>query len=109
MCDEQCAVEARNRKLAEAFGISLDRNTGSIYPDILLQLGKANREFVMRTEKRFEDLVKSAATRASMPPMDRVQRRMVHEMAKFYQLDTESYDKEPNRTVTVTKRKESKM
>jgi hypothetical protein len=31
MCDEQCAVEARNRKLAEAFGISLDRNTGNAY------------------------------------------------------------------------------
>jgi predicted RNA-binding protein Jag len=63
----------------------------------------------MRTEKRFEELIRTSSNRAAMPPMDRVQRRMVHEMAKFYNLDTESFDNEPNRTVTVTKRKDSKM
>ena len=80
-----------------------------MYNDILIQLGKANISLVLRLERRFEELIKGHSTKSLLGSMDRIERRIVHEVAKFYQLDTESFDKEPHRSVTVTKRKDSKM
>jgi len=41
--------------------------------------------------------------------MDRFQRQLIHELAKFYKIDTESFDNEPQRNVVVTKRKDSRI
>lgn len=41
--------------------------------------------------------------------MDRVKRQLVHELAKYYRLETQSIDKEPVRSVTVSRTRDSKM
>jgi len=60
-------------------------------------------------EKKFEELIKSSTGKHFFPPMDRIQRRIVHEMAKAYNIDTESYDKEPSRSILAIRKKDSKI
>lgn len=38
----------------------------------------------------------------SFPPMNRDQRRIVHELAEFFGCETQSYDEEPKRNVVAT-------
>lgn len=113
LCDEQCELEERNRKLALAFGINQPVNmTNGIpttYSAELMDLAKSNLQFVQKLEKKFEEVIKGPSGKHSFPPMDRTQRRLIHELAKFYNLDTESYDKEPSRNVIITKRRDSRI
>lgn len=118
-CDNQCAQEARVRQLNEALGFA--DNGASFYPDLLIQLGRASPPFILKIEKVFEELVSGSGAMLSpdfghkngpkwnFPPMDNLQRRIVHEIAKYYQIDTESFDREPVRSVVATRRKESKI
>jgi predicted RNA-binding protein Jag len=41
--------------------------------------------------------------------MDRIQRKLVHELVRYYNLDSESVNREPNRAVQIIKRKDSKV
>lgn len=41
--------------------------------------------------------------------MDRVKRQLVHELAKYYNLETQSIDKEPVRSVVVSRTRDSKL
>ncbi len=40
--------------------------------------------------------------RHAFPPMNRDQRRLVHELAEYYGCETESYDEEPKKNVVAT-------
>jgi hypothetical protein len=68
--------------------------------------------FISRIERWLDDFVKTPATvtKQDLPPLDRVQRQCVHELAKFYGLGTESSGSEDRkqRAITLTKRRDSK-
>ena len=49
-------------------------------------------------------LLKSPNPKAQLPPMDTVQRKIVHELARYYILDTESLGKDPQRYIQLTKK-----
>lgn len=106
LCDELCERDKRSKQLADAFGKVLDQE---LYPDFLINLAKASPNFILKIEKQFDDLLKSGATKISFPPMQRLQRQIIHEMAKAYNLDSESQDREPARNVVITKKRESKL
>lgn len=108
LCDEFCEKEKRSKQLADAFGKVIDQE---MYSDVLLSLARANPSFIQKMEKKFEELLRSSSgsNKILFPPMQRIQRQIVHELAKAYNLESESQDREPNRSVIVTKRKDSRM
>lgn len=106
LCDELCERDKRNKQLADAFGKSLDHE---LYSDWIISLAKASPSFILKIEKQFEDLLKSGGQKIGFPPMQRLQRQIIHEVAKAYNFDSESYDREPQRNVVITKKRESRM
>ena len=68
--------------------------------------------FISRIEKWLDDFVKAgpSITRQDLPPLDRVQRQCVHELAKFYGIGTESQgsDARQARAISLTRRRDTK-
>eukprot|EP01119_Soliformovum_irregulare_P021421 TRINITY_DN7128_c0_g1_i1.p1 TRINITY_DN7128_c0_g1~~TRINITY_DN7128_c0_g1_i1.p1 ORF type:complete len:1079 (-),score=167.14 TRINITY_DN7128_c0_g1_i1:35-2926(-) len=107
-CDGQCALEARSRQLAAAFGAPLN-SVSSLYSDFLVQVARASPSFILQVEQTLSELIRSTDSERRFPPQDRLQRRIIHEMAKAYNVTTESYDQEPHRSLVVTKKRSSKV
>ncbi|TRY83585.1 hypothetical protein DNTS_003485 [Danionella cerebrum] len=112
-CDQECATLERNRRLAEALQIdqSLDpfnKSTSSKYTDSLKEDARKDLKFVREIEEEMKRLVESAnkgkqAKRSHcFPPMKREQRRLIHELAEVYGVESTSYDNEPKRNVVIT-------
>jgi transcriptional repressor NF-X1 len=110
-CNEVCELEKRNKKLAEAFGkLSSGSYPPPNYSDAIKQMTKACPQFVRRVEKQLDEFMsRTAMLRFQFSPMDRIQRKLVHELAEQYHLDSESVDREPQRAVQVVKRKDSRI
>jgi hypothetical protein len=97
--------------LAEAFGIYGTATSAPRYPDLLINIACVAPMFITRLEKWLEDFVKNPnIQRHDLPPLDRVQRQCVHELAKFYGIGTESSGSEDRkqRAVTLIKRRDCK-
>lgn len=103
-----CRKEHRQRKMAEAFGI-LPTTKPPSYSDFLLQMARAAPQFVANIEAKFNHFLHISDLRIRLPDMDTVQRKVVHELAKYYNLDTESIGVEPNRHVQLVKKTGSKV
>ncbi|XP_058157966.1 transcriptional repressor NF-X1 isoform X3 [Dasypus novemcinctus] len=113
-CDEECSALERKKRLAEAFHISDDsdpfniRSSGSIFSDSLKEDARKDLKFVSDIEKEMEALVeavnkgKNIKKSHSFPPMNRDHRRIIHDLAQVYSLESVSYDSEPKRNVVVT-------
>ncbi|XP_078378356.1 transcriptional repressor NF-X1-like [Oculina patagonica] len=115
-CNSDCAVYERNRRLAEALNIEnadLSPETTIRFSPFLIAEAKQHLGFVKSVEETLENLVQttvkmSASQRShSFPPMNSNQRRLVHELAVFYNCSSRSYDQEPKRNTVVTATKES--
>eukprot|EP01117_Protostelium_nocturnum_P015566 TRINITY_DN6052_c0_g4_i4.p1 TRINITY_DN6052_c0_g4~~TRINITY_DN6052_c0_g4_i4.p1 ORF type:complete len:1098 (+),score=309.46 TRINITY_DN6052_c0_g4_i4:146-3439(+) len=105
VCDEICEKEIQNKKLAEALGINQKQVKN--FSEELMSLGRISPSFILKTEKVLEDFLKSGRLRHMFSPMDRVQRKIIHELVTYYSLDSESTDYEPNRCVVITRRRDS--
>ncbi|KAM3860345.1 transcriptional repressor NF-X1 [Diretmus argenteus] len=115
-CDQECATLERNRCLAEAFQIdsSVDpfniRST-SIYSDSLKDDARKDLKFVTEVEEEIKTLVelankgKQPKRSHCFPPMNREHRKIVHELAEAYAVESVSYDSEPKRNVVITANK----
>ncbi|XP_023583106.1 transcriptional repressor NF-X1 [Trichechus manatus latirostris] len=113
-CDEECSALERKKRLAEAFHISDDsdpfniRSLGSKFSDNLKEDARKDLKFVSDIEKEMEALVeavnkgKNIKKSHCFPPMNRDHRRIIHELAQVYGLESVSYDSEPKRNVVVT-------
>ncbi|CAI9171085.1 unnamed protein product [Rangifer tarandus platyrhynchus] len=113
-CDEECSALERKKRLAEAFHISDDsdpfnvRSSGSKFSDSLKEDARKDLKFVSDIEKEMEALVeavnKGKISKKShcFPPMNRDHRRIIHDLAQVYGLESVSYDSEPKRNVVVT-------
>ncbi|XP_037652778.1 transcriptional repressor NF-X1 isoform X5 [Choloepus didactylus] len=113
-CDEECSALERKKRLAEAFHISDDsdpfnvRSSGSKFSDSLKEDARKDLKFVSEVEKEMEALVeavnkgKNIKKSHCFPPMNRDHRRLIHDLAQVYGLESVSYDSEPKRNVVVT-------
>jgi transcriptional repressor NF-X1 len=56
-CSNECAIAKRNARLAEALGISADRQEGKSvnYADDLMAFARANQKFCLLAEKTFAE------------------------------------------------------
>jgi hypothetical protein len=113
-CDEDCLVNERSKSLAQA--LQIDETTGvaslmpsktrPIYTEFLKEFAREDPKFVVTTEKRLEQLIAdcklvSGKKMLNMPVMKVNERRFIHELCGYYNIDTQSFDPEPNRNVCL--------
>ncbi|XP_051572453.1 transcriptional repressor NF-X1-like isoform X2 [Myxocyprinus asiaticus] len=112
-CDQECATLERNRRLAEALQIDqsvdpFNKSTSSKYSDTLKEDARKDFKFVSEIEEEVKNLVelankgKQPKRSHCFPPMKREHRRIIHELAEAYGVESVSYDSEPKRNVVVT-------
>ncbi|CAB1349549.1 unnamed protein product, partial [Coregonus sp. 'balchen'] len=99
-CDEGCAALERNRRLAEALQIDPSvnpfnmRSSSSTYSDSLRVDARKDFKFVSEG--------KQSKRSHCFPPMNREHRKLVHELAEAYNVESVSYDSEPKRNIVIT-------
>uniref|UniRef100_A0A8C6UGD8 Nuclear transcription factor, X-box binding 1 n=1 Tax=Neogobius melanostomus TaxID=47308 RepID=A0A8C6UGD8_9GOBI len=115
-CDEECAILERNRRLAEALQIDpssdpFNVRSTSVYSDSLKEDARKDINFVTKVEDEIRNLIeitnkgKQAKRTYTFQPMNREHRRVIHELAEVYKMESISYDSEPKRSVSVTAQK----
>lgn len=114
-CDEECLLAERNKALAQA--LQIDPNNPSsqsqtkhapIYSEFVRNFAREDLNFVINIEKKFESLIAECnkmtnGTKKSLnlPVMKINERRFIHELASYYDIETQSFDPEPNRNVCL--------
>ncbi|ORX78132.1 hypothetical protein K493DRAFT_104163, partial [Basidiobolus meristosporus CBS 931.73] len=74
------------------------------YTELLVNFTRNNKQFIRKLEEALKDFLNNPSKKMlHLPPMKAIQRAVVHEVAKFYQLDSESVDLEPKRSVILHK------
>lgn len=112
-CDEECATQERNKRLAEALQIDqsvdpFNTRSTSKYSDSLKDDARKEFKFVSEVEGEIKNLVelankgKQPKRSHCFPPMSRDHRRIIHELAEVYAVESISYDSEPKRNVVIT-------
>ncbi|XP_069586667.1 transcriptional repressor NF-X1 [Ranitomeya imitator] len=112
-CDEECLALERNRRLAEALNITensdpFNTRSGFKFSDSLKDDARKDLKFVSDIEKEVKALVeavnKGKQTKKShcFPPMNRDHRKVIHDLAEVYGVESVSYDNEPKRNVVIT-------
>ncbi|XP_069769726.1 transcriptional repressor NF-X1 isoform X2 [Narcine bancroftii] len=113
-CDQECATLERNRRVADALNINPAsdpfhiRSLGSKYSDSLKEDARKDLKFVTEVEEEIKALVeavnkgKQQKKSRCYPPMNREHRRIIHELAEVYGVESVSYDSEPKRNVVIT-------
>ncbi|XP_024135844.1 transcriptional repressor NF-X1 [Oryzias melastigma] len=115
-CDEECATLERNRRLAEALQIDstsdpFNTRSTSVYSDSLKEDARKDLKFVTEVEEEIRNIVelankgKQPKRSHCFPPMNREHRKIVHELAEVYGVESVSYDSEPKRNVVITAHK----
>uniref|UniRef100_G3NKZ9 Transcriptional repressor NF-X1 n=1 Tax=Gasterosteus aculeatus aculeatus TaxID=481459 RepID=G3NKZ9_GASAC len=115
-CDQECATQERNRRLAEALQIDsssdpFNARSSSVYSDSLKDDARKDLRFVTEVEEEIRSLVelankgKQPKRSHCFPPMNREHRKIIHELAEVYAVESVSYDSEPKRNVVVTAQK----
>lgn len=115
-CDEECLLNERSKQMAQA----LEINTSSVssvlsqqkpkpvYSEFLRSFAREDSKFVLNIEKKFEIFANEC--RAStlpgkkslqLPAMKPTERRFIHELASYYDMETASFDPEPFRNVCL--------
>jgi len=82
-CDDTCRRELRSRQLAIAFGI-LPSSKPPVYSELLLSMARITPHFIINLENKFNQFIRSGDSRLRLPQMDTVQRKTVHELARYY-------------------------
>ncbi|KAH9928987.1 hypothetical protein B0H21DRAFT_837372 [Amylocystis lapponica] len=112
-CTNECLVAKRNARLAEALGISPDRagtrEQQATYNDELLAFARLNPKFCITVEKSLADFLASDKKSHILPHMPEQRRKFVHDLAFVYRTDTNMVDQEPNRSVQLIKRIDSRV
>lgn len=115
-CDQECATLERNRRLAEALQINtasdpFNARATSVYSDSLKDDARKDLKFVTEVEGEIRNLVelankgKQPKRSHCFPAMNREHRRIIHELAEVYGVESVSYDSEPKRNVVITAQK----
>ncbi|KAG1798823.1 uncharacterized protein HD556DRAFT_153931 [Suillus plorans] len=112
-CTGECAIKKRNARLADALGISPEKREGLqvkvTYNDDLVTFTKANSKFVGLVEKTFADFITSDKRTQVLPHMPPERRKIVHDLASVYRMDTQMIDQEPHRSVQLIRRVDTRI
>ncbi|KAJ9120222.1 hypothetical protein QFC22_003122 [Naganishia vaughanmartiniae] len=107
-CVTECAQRQRNARLAEALGIKpMDKVVE--YPAELKSFATANHHFVQGLEKTFNDFFMGPRQAMVLPHMPLQKRQFAISLAEIYRFGTELVDAEPNRSVSVRRRIDSRI
>lgn len=107
-CVTECAQRQRNARLAEALGIKpMDKLVE--YPAELKAFATANHHFVQGLEKTFNDFFMGPRQAMVLPHMPVLKRQFAISLAEVYRFGTELVDAEPNRSVSVRRRIDSRI
>uniref|UniRef100_A0A8C7LAA9 Transcriptional repressor NF-X1 n=1 Tax=Oncorhynchus kisutch TaxID=8019 RepID=A0A8C7LAA9_ONCKI len=105
-CDEGCAALERNRSVVT---LLLHTHTVTICSSRdILKCTAFDFKFVSEIEEEIKNLVeltskgKQSKRSHCFPPMNREHRKLVHELAEAYNVESVSYDSEPKRNVVIT-------
>ncbi|XP_060920938.1 transcriptional repressor NF-X1 [Labrus mixtus] len=117
-CDEECATLERNRRLAEALQIDSSSDpfhvrSPSVYSDSLKDDARKDLKFVSEVEEEIKTLIE-LVNKGKQPkrshcfrPMNRDHRRIIHELAEVYCVESQSYDNEPKNVVITAQKGKS--
>jgi len=106
-CDDECARIKRRKALAAAFDVDPLRGAPE-YGDFLIQFAVSKPSTIKTIETSFHELLSQEEDVMQLKPMDLVHRRIVHMMAKFYNIVTFSEGSfSSGRYVVLTKHKNS--
>ncbi len=113
-CDDECLVNERSKSLAQALQIDPENSLllsqlakpRPIYTEFLRNFAREDPKFVLSTEKRLEQLIGECRAiqgkkLLNLPVMKVNERRFVHELCGYYDIETQSFDPEPNRNVCL--------
>lgn len=105
----------RNQRLAQALGLA--RLSGSDaaafedemktpkFPPHLIEWGKANTGYLLVVERRLERIVMEASCHSvSLRPMPSEERALMHELASYYGVASESFGEDPRRRISFYKK-----
>ncbi|ODO11918.1 hypothetical protein I350_00702 [Cryptococcus amylolentus CBS 6273] len=109
-CNSECAVRQRNARLADALGIKQpgEKNT-EVYEDELKNFALGNHKFVKMVESTFEEFFKGPRQSMVLPHMPESKRTIVMSLADHYRLTRELIDQEPNRSVQIRRRIDTRI
>ncbi|XP_030748129.1 protein shuttle craft [Sitophilus oryzae] len=110
-CNEECRIYERNLRLAIGLQIQnpdLSQKLTPRYPDFLKQWAKKDPKFCQRIHDKLTELVqlakqsKQKSRSHSFESMNRDKRQFIHEYCQYFGVESEAYDREPNRNVVAT-------
>lgn len=108
-CNSECAIKQRNARLADALGINQgDRNQVEWNSD-LKEFATANLGFVKMVESTFKDFFAGQRQTLILPHMPPSKRTFVVGLADVYRLGRELIDQEPNRSVQIRRRIDTRI
>ena len=105
-CDDSCALKERNRRLAEALGVSVDTVTDSkcTYPAGLCDFTRQNYDWVVELEHKLDRFMKSKETVLKLPKMKPTHTVFYGKYARYYyNFQVTYYDYPPNQTIAIEK------
>ncbi|WWC86565.1 uncharacterized protein L201_001442 [Kwoniella dendrophila CBS 6074] len=108
-CNSECAVRQRNARLADALGIKTNERGLEVYEDDLKAFATQNHGFIKTVETTFEDFIKGARQSMVLPHMPPAKRVIVMSLAEHYRLTKELIDQEPNRSVQIRRRVDTRV
>lgn len=116
-CDSSCVILERNRRLAEALEIDFEskatlaeKSDYHQYDDLLLDIYNADTSFGDLVERQIVDFVqKGGEKRYRFPVMNSERRQFVHMLATEFNLQSESQDREPKRSVVIMRTDTAKV
>jgi transcriptional repressor NF-X1 len=108
-CNSECAIKQRNARLADALGINQgDRGLVEWNTD-LKEFASANLGFVKMVESTFKDFFAGQRQTLILPHMPPSKRTFVVGLADVYRLGRELIDQEPNRSVQIRRRIDTRI
>ena len=103
----------RNRRLADALGLGVNSNRElpvPMYSQELVQWARRNLNQIQSIERRIAHMLSDPhGTSVQLKPMKREQRAFMHELAEFYHLHSESFDREPKRYISFVRQADSRI
>ncbi|KAF1774396.1 Zinc finger, C2H2-like [Phytophthora cactorum] len=112
----------RNQRLAHALGVNRpglasgdtvafeeEMKTPS-YPEELIAWGKANTSYLTVVERRLERIVQEPSCHSvSLRVMSGEERALMHQLASFYGVVSESFGEDPHRRISFFKREDARV
>lgn len=108
-CDDECTAQARLRGFASAVGRDASvapgqGGTASGYSDFLLQFAESEPNMLAYFEQQFAAIVQGRVKKIILNDLPQLHRFVLHTLAEFYLLDSESSGRQSSRQIAIRHR-----